>query len=131
MMADYSCDRLRAVIPSSTVLHLHSTMALPTITTPNSTLALPSISVITALTITPLPFNSRTTALNNTMINVHSTTALLHISIMTHTFALSVIIRFHITRHLIRRLNSPSIIKTSSDPHRSEVQCSLQAKRYM
>jgi len=68
---------------------------------------------------------------SNTMTDAHSTTALLHISITTHTFILSVIIRFHATRPHIRRANSPSFIKTPSDPHRSEVRYILQAKRHM
>ena len=143
MMADYSCDRLRAIILSSTAVHPHSTMALPTITTPNSTLVLPTIIVITALPITLLPsnplFNSRITALlNNTVVNAHSTTALLPISIMktivilTHMFIPSVlIIRFHSTRPHIRRPNNPSIIRTSADPHRFKVRFSRQAKRHM
>ena len=128
MMADYNCDRLRTLIPRSTAVHLHSTMALPTITSPNSTLILLSNS-ITALTLTPQPpFNMCITALpNNIMIFAHSTTALPPISIMIHTFVLSVItIRFHTTRPHIRWLNSPSFIKTSSDPLRSEVRCSLR-----
>lgn len=143
MMADYSCDRLRTVILNSTAVLPRSTMVLPTITIPNSTLVLLTLTVITDLLITPLPsnplFNSRITALlNNIVVNAHSTTALLPISIMktivmlTHMFILSVlIIRFHSTRPHIQRSNNSNIIRTSADPHRCKVRCSLQAKWHM
>ena len=95
MTADYSCDRLQTVIPSSTTFQPDSTMALLPFMIPNSTLMPPSSTLNTSITITPLPFNLRNTAfLNNTMINAHSTTALIPISIATHTFILSIIIRF-------------------------------------
>jgi hypothetical protein len=133
MMADYSCDRLQTVNPSSKTDHPDSTMALLTSMTLISTLTLPSSSLNTTITITLLPsiHSCITALLNNAMINAQSTTALFLISIMTHTFILSVIIRFHITRLHIRLSNSTSFIKTSTDTHRSEVRCSPQAKRHM
>lgn len=130
-VADYSCDRFQTVIPNSTTVHPDSTMALLTFMTPNSTLTLPSSTLNTTITITPLPFKLCNIALNNAMINAHSTTALIPISIINHTFILSVIIKFHITRPHIRQSNSPRFIKTCTDPHRSKIRCSLQARWHM